>query len=94
MAIRKFQHGQSTYNCRVCKRLTRNTGDEGQVELCAECYELAGIKNEISDNGPLGPDSFTKPETVVKLLGRLKAYGIDLTKTWGEAFAEFIPKVK
>jgi len=39
------------YVCRICKRNTRATGrgDNDNVELCAECYDLAGIENAISD---------------------------------------------
>ena len=83
MAIRNFQRGSSTYTCRVCNRRTRNTGDEGSTGLCFECFELAGIENEISDNGPLGPDSFSKPEYVVELLARLAKHGVDLQAAWG-----------
>lgn len=84
MAINRFERGATTYRCACCKRLTRNTGDEGSTGLCFECFELAGIDNEISDNGPLGPDSFSRPEYVVELLGRLKAHGVDLSASWGD----------
>lgn len=90
MAVRKFERGSSTYNCNVCKRLTRNTGDEGNSKLCSDCYELAGIANEISDNGGL---KFTSETTVLDHLRMLKSRGIDLHATWGDEFAEFIPKV-
>lgn len=51
MTKSKFAKGQSTFTCRCCKRLTRDTGGEGGVELCAQCYELAGLENELSDYG-------------------------------------------
>lgn len=47
----KFQRGQSTYTCQSCKKLTRNTDCEGQVRLCADCFELAGCENHLTDNG-------------------------------------------
>jgi hypothetical protein len=49
----KFVRGQSTYTCRCCGRLTRQTGrgDNDLVGLCAECYDLAGEENSLSDNG-------------------------------------------
>ncbi len=49
-----FQGGfgrASVYACRCCKRQTRGAGDAFGVELCGECFELAGIENAISDNG-------------------------------------------
>jgi hypothetical protein len=50
--IGKFRRGETTYVCHCCKKLTRNTGDEGGAGLCADCYDLAGIQNGMSDNGP------------------------------------------
>jgi hypothetical protein len=87
MAISKFQRtlrGKSTYNCGCCKRLTRNTGDEGGVDLCAECYELAGTENEISDNGGL---VYTKKESVKHWLDSLTKKGVDVASVWPEMVA-------
>lgn len=49
----RFQRGSGCYTCSNCKRQTRATGgnDNEHVGLCAECYELAGIENEIADRG-------------------------------------------
>jgi hypothetical protein len=49
----RFQKGTGRYTCGVCKRQTRATGrgDNEHVGLCVECYEIAGIENEIADNG-------------------------------------------
>jgi hypothetical protein len=53
MAIRKFERGQSTYSCRVCKKRTRNVGGyEGNVTLCLNCFTLAEIENHLLDNDP------------------------------------------
>jgi hypothetical protein len=42
--------GGSTYKCDTCGRLTRNTGVQGLgCKLCPQCFDLAGIENEISD---------------------------------------------
>jgi phage FluMu protein Com len=42
--------GGSTYPCAVCGRLTRHTGAQSLgSKTCPQCYELAGIENEISD---------------------------------------------
>lgn len=40
----------STYQCNSCGRRTRNTGAQSLgSELCPQCWDLAGIENEISD---------------------------------------------
>lgn len=45
--------GGTTYTCRICKRVTRptGTGDNDGVQLCVECFDLAGEENSLSDNG-------------------------------------------
>lgn len=45
----RFATGSGMYACRCCGRNTRNTGDNGDVLLCPECYELSGQENHISD---------------------------------------------
>jgi hypothetical protein len=53
MALGRFQKGQKVYTCQSCKKQTRNVGgDEFYAGLCADCYELAGIDNSLTDNGP------------------------------------------
>lgn len=49
MSTKHFSKGSATFHCHVCNRLTRDTQGTN-VELCAECYEVAGIENELSDN--------------------------------------------
>jgi len=51
----QFQKGQSVYACRCCGRNTRQTGngDNEHVELCEQCYELAGLHNCVQDGGTL-----------------------------------------
>lgn len=47
-----FRKGSSTYTCRSCGKLTRETGHcESGVELCAACYDEAGWENEHQDGG-------------------------------------------
>lgn len=42
--------GGSTYKCDTCGRNTRYTGAQAiGSTLCAQCWDLAGIENEISD---------------------------------------------
>jgi hypothetical protein len=48
----RFQRGTGVYQCQACKRSTRATGgDNHQVGLCEECYEIAGLENAINDHG-------------------------------------------
>jgi hypothetical protein len=48
-----FTHGSGVYACRCCGRKTRDdgNGDSVNVMSCTQCYELAGIENEIADCG-------------------------------------------
>lgn len=40
------------YACRCCSRNTRQTaGDNDALDLCAQCYDLAGEENSLSDSG-------------------------------------------
>lgn len=52
----RFARGSGQYACNCCGRQTRSTGrgDNEQVRLCAECFDLAGIENHLSDTGELG----------------------------------------
>lgn len=49
----RFSKGSGCYPCRCCGRKTRSTGrgDNENLELCSQCYDLTGIENSISDNG-------------------------------------------
>jgi hypothetical protein len=49
----RFAKGSAAYNCRACHRLTRSTGrgDNEHVLLCAECFDLGGEENHLSDTG-------------------------------------------
>jgi hypothetical protein len=46
----RFQRGSGVYSCQSCKRQTRASGgDNEDVRLCFECYEISGLENQISD---------------------------------------------
>lgn len=47
----RFERRSGCYACRVCTRMTRSTGrgDNENVGLCVECFEVAGIENEVMD---------------------------------------------
>lgn len=52
MSIAKFQAGRGvvTYICRKCGKHTRVTvGDEGEVRLCALCYDQAVSEIQAQD---------------------------------------------
>ena len=51
----RFVKGCAVYKCRLCQRLTRQTGqgDNDHIGLCAECYELAGLENVVMDGDEL-----------------------------------------
>jgi hypothetical protein len=49
----KFQkRGGGVYKCCCCNRMTRKTGQQSDSPTCPECWELSGIDNAFSDNGP------------------------------------------
>jgi hypothetical protein len=46
----KFAHGSGCYTCTVCGRKTRQTNpDAAGLRQCAECYEVGGLENAVSD---------------------------------------------
>lgn len=48
--ISKFHKGSAAFKCNVCRRGTRDTGVQSAGnKICPQCFELAGIENEISD---------------------------------------------
>ena len=54
----RFQRGSGCYRCEICGRNTRSTGrgDNEWNRSCAECFDLAGIENHISDNEVPNPE--------------------------------------
>lgn len=45
-----FARGSGCYDCRCCKKKTRETGEgESQVKLCRQCYDDAGYENDHED---------------------------------------------
>ena len=47
----RFVRGSGLYKCECCGRNTRSTGrgDNENVKLCAECYDLQGLENARQD---------------------------------------------
>lgn len=89
----RFARGSGVYACRCCKRKTRQTGrgDNDLVELCVECYELAGEENALSDTGSF----YGSPEEVINMVDSVKTKGGDAA-CWevlrGKAVAEIAAK--
>jgi len=68
----RFQRGSGCYTCNVCGRKTRSTGrgDNEDVKLCVECYEVAGIENQIADKSFYGDQT---EESCIAEIERLNA---------------------
>jgi hypothetical protein len=49
----RFERGSGVYKCESCGRGTRSTGhgDNEHLNLCVQCFELAGMENELTDTG-------------------------------------------
>jgi hypothetical protein len=46
-----FKRGQNpTFKCVTCERNTRDTG-QGVDHLCEDCFEIAGLDNQVNDSG-------------------------------------------
>ena len=49
MAIKKFRRGETTYTCQCCKKLTRNTGGDGEAVWSVPGLLRSGGHREPSD---------------------------------------------
>lgn len=56
----------STYACETCGRRTRHTGVQSLgSRLCPQCFELAGIENELADGYAALDDRRAQIDTLV-----------------------------
>jgi hypothetical protein len=62
-----FKRGSGMFPCRVCQRNSRNVGDNGDVQLCEQCYELAGLDNVRTDGQLTDSDK----QAITSYLGEL-----------------------
>jgi hypothetical protein len=69
----RFTKGTGVYKCRCCTRSTRDTGrgDNEQVLLCEECFDLGGEENHLSDNGKF----YTSAAEVLRLIAEVARRG-------------------
>lgn len=65
--------GLNVYKCGSCKRFTRPTGngDNENLRLCEECFDLGGEENHLSDNGSF----YGGPAEVLALISAVSAKG-------------------
>lgn len=82
-----FARGSGVYDCRVCGHKTRSTGrgDNENVLLCADCFDLGGEENHLSDTGEL----YGSAENVLAMIRAIQARGAN-AEPWAELkkFAE------
>ncbi len=69
----RFERGSAMYACGCCGRNTRSTGrgDNELVKMCAECYDLGGEENSLSDTG----DFYDSPANVLAMIAAVAASG-------------------
>lgn len=72
------------FPCKVCGRKTRDTGAQSvENKICPQCYELAGIENDISD----GHTSMLAARPQIEaLIGEIIAKGGNVAE-WINTFA-------
>ena len=81
---------RGTFKCKICTRTTNNHGnqDGAGVQLCRECYELAGIENEVND---YGDDSLAQnANEIADLFASALRKGADRAKLY-QAFKDLNP---
>lgn len=81
--ISKFRRGSLVFACNVCGRKTRETGVQSVGnKICPQCYELAGLENEISDHYT----TFAEVEGSIRsLVAEVEAKGGNVAE-WNETF--------
>lgn len=70
----RFEKFSGMYACRGCGRNTRSTGrgDNENVRMCAECFDLGGEENHRSDNGG---EFYDRPENVLAMIEAVRTKG-------------------
>lgn len=77
---RQFGGGGSTYDCDCCGRRTRYTGVQSMgSKLCPQCFDLAGIENDISDGHSTVEDNRAE---ATRLIAEIAAKGGDTTNVF------------
>lgn len=81
----RFERGSAVYACRCCNRNTRSTGrgDNELIRMCAECFDLGGEENHLSDCG----EFYDKAVNVLALIAAVATKGGNAAP-WNELKAE------
>lgn len=83
-----FKKGSGVYECRCCGRRTRDSHGEGDITLCAQCYELAGLENMMNDG--YDADDYTNDARVY--FAELTAKGVaDVRSVFPELYDAVYP---
>lgn len=85
----RFQRFSAVYACGCCDRATRATGrgDNENVKLCAECFDLAGEVNSLSDTG----DFYESVDNVLAMIAAVADKGGNAA-VWDELKAKALAK--
>jgi hypothetical protein len=84
VTIKKFYRGSAVFKCNVCGRGTRDTGVQSAGnKICPQCFELAGIENEINDGHSTLEECIIE---IVSLVREVKEKGGNV-EDWTETFA-------
>lgn len=80
-----FKRGSAVFNCRSCGRATRATGrgDNEHALMCAECFDLGGEENHLSDSGKF----YGSPQNVLALIKSVADKGGNASR-WDDLKAE------
>lgn len=64
----RFAIGSGCYRCRCCDRRTRSTGngDNENVLLCEQCFDLAGYENAVQDGEVLSENEKSNVKTLIE----------------------------
>lgn len=81
MSNSHFRRGQGVFPCDCCGRQTRGTIDTIGIDMCAQCYDLAGDDNMHNDDGTT-PDA-EQMAHYNALLAEIVAKGGDADKVKG-----------
>lgn len=81
----RFTKGTALFKCRCCGRSTRDTGrgDNELIGLCAECYDLGGEENHLTDTG----EFYESKAFVLDLIAAIEAKGGNAS-CWAELKAK------
>ena len=79
-----FTKTSRVYVCGCCGRKTRSVGngDNENVGLCVECYEIGGIENEIADG--------CCPVSEEESIAEIKILAERIAKLGGKAYSEYL----